>query len=231
MKLKPIATNFTLKDHLYEILREAIINMNIYDEDADLRLDERKLADQLGISRTPLREALARLEQDGFLDIQARKGVFVRRKSLTEILEMVVAWAALESMAAELAAARASDAALTRLRRHAMRHSADSARADLAEYSEANIKFHQLILEMSGCGLLKTMADSLFVHMHAVRRRTMREDDRAARSVADHMSIIEALETRDATAASRLVRDHTMRLHDHIRGTWTELEIRQGISS
>ena len=71
MKLKPIAANFTLKDHLYGVLREAIINMNIYDEDADLRLDERQLADQLGISRTPLREALARLEQDGFLDFRA----------------------------------------------------------------------------------------------------------------------------------------------------------------
>ena len=153
--------------------------------------------------------------------------IFVRRKSLDEILEMIVAWAALESMAAELAAREASDAALARLRKHAMRHSADSARADLSEYSEANIKFHQLILELSGCTLLKTMADGLFLHMHAVRRRAIEEDDRAARSVVDHMSIIEALEARNADAASRLVRDHTMRLHAHVRRTWTELETRR----
>ena len=82
-------------------------------------------------------------------------------------------------------------------------------------------------MELSGCTLLKTMADGLFLHMHAVRRRAIEEDDRAARSVVDHMSIIEALEARNADAASRLVRDHTMRLHAHVRRTWTELETRR----
>ena len=59
------------------------------------------------------------------------------------------------------------------------------------------------------------------MHMHAVRRRAMEESDRASRSVADHMEIIEALEARDAELASRLVREHTMRLHDHIEDRWT----------
>ena len=64
---------------------------------------------QLGISRTPLREALARLEKDGLVSIAPRKGVYVVRKSLDEILDMIIAWAALESMAARLAATKASD--------------------------------------------------------------------------------------------------------------------------
>ena len=59
--------------------------------------------------------------------------------------------------------------------------------------------------------------------MHAVRRRAMVEGDRASRSVADHMEIIEALEARDAELASRLVREHTMRLHDHINERWKRL--------
>ena len=66
VKLKPVAINFTLKDHIYEILRETILDIDIYDAEADIRLDERQLAEQLGISRTPIREALARLAQDGF---------------------------------------------------------------------------------------------------------------------------------------------------------------------
>ncbi len=228
MKLQPIATNFTLKDHVYDRLRAAILEMNIYDEDADLRLDERSLAEQLQVSRTPLREALTRLEQDGFIEIRARKGVFVVRKTLDEILEMIVAWAALESMAARLAAEAASEAQIKALRKHAAKHSESSAAADLSEYSEANIRFHQMILEMSGCGLLASMAEGLFVHMHAVRRRAMAEGDRASRSVVDHMGIIEALEARDADLAERLVRDHTMRLHTHVRRAWTALEGIQG---
>ena len=108
-KLSPIAVNFTLKDHTYDLLRAAILDMNIYEEGADLRLDERQMAAKLGISRTPIREALARLAQDGLVEIQPRKGVFVKRKSMQEILEMIVTWAALESMAARLATQHASD--------------------------------------------------------------------------------------------------------------------------
>lgn len=224
VRLEPVAANFTLKDHIYGVLRAAILDMNIYDEATDLRLDERRMAEQLGISRTPVREALARLEKDGLVEIQPRKGVFVRRQSLKVVLEMIVAWAALESMAARLAAESATDAAIAGLRAHAMAHSGSAARADIAEYSEANIEFHQIILEISGCAMLRTMADQLFLHMHAVRRRAMGENNRATRSVVDHMSIIEALESRDADLASSRVREHTMELHSHVRRTWTRLE-------
>lgn len=223
-KLRPISVNFTLKDHIYDILRAAILDMDIYDEAADLRLDERAMAEKLGISRTPIREALAKLEQEGFVEIQPRKGVFIIRKSLNEVLEMIVVWSALESMAARLATEHATDAEIRSLRKFAEKHSRHAERAEIEEYSDANIRFHQKILELSHCSLLGKTADSLFQHMHAVRRRAMGEDDRAQRSVADHMEIIEALESRDADLAGRLVHEHTMRLHDHIRRTWTRLE-------
>jgi DNA-binding GntR family transcriptional regulator len=228
-KLSRIEVNFTLKDHTYDVLRAAILDMNIYDEDADLRLDERGIAEKLGISRTPIREALARLSQDGFVEILPRKGVFVKRKSMTEVLEMVITWAALESMAARLTTERARDKDLRDLRKFAMKHSVDAARADLGEYSDVNIEFHQRILELSGCSLLKSTAGQLFEHMYAVRRRAMGENDRATRSVVDHLGIIEALESRDGDIAARLVREHTMRLHDHIHKTWSRLESRGAV--
>ncbi|EFL87513.1 GntR family transcriptional regulator [Ahrensia sp. R2A130] len=223
-KLAPIAVNFTLKDHTYDVLKDAILDMNIYAEDADLRLDERQMAQRLGISRTPIREALARLAQDGLVDIQPRRGVFIIRKNMNEVLEMIVTWAALESMAARLTAERATDAELRELRKFALLHSIEAKTARLSEYSEANIEFHQRILNLSGCALLRTTADGLFQHMHAVRKRAMGEADRATQSVADHMEIIEALEARDQNLASRLVREHTMRLHDHVRATWMRIE-------
>lgn len=223
-KLSPIGESFTLKDHTFKVLRAAILDMDIYRPEANLRLDERQMAERLGISRTPIREALARLAQDGLVEIMPRKGVFVHRKSREEILEMVVTWAALESMAARLATEHATDSQLHALRAFAMKHSTDVERADLEEYSDANIKFHQTILELSGCSLLRTTADGLFTHMQAVRRRAMGESDRARRSVADHMEIIDALMSRDADLASRRVREHTMRLHDHISKTWSRLE-------
>jgi len=229
-KLRPTA-NFSLKDHIYEVLRSAIMEMDIYNDDVDLRLDERKLAEQLGTSRTPIREALAKLEQEGFVEIQPRKGVYVTPKTLEEVLEMVVVWAALESMAARLVTEVASDEQIKSLRALGVKHSGDSSRADIAEYSEANILFHQRILELSGCNLLKTTADSLLQHMYAVRRRAMTEGDRITRSVVDHMAIIEAIENREGDLAAMLVRDHTMKLHDHIHKTWLELGVARNRTS
>lgn len=223
-KLRPVTENFSLKAHTYQLLRTAIMEMDIYGDDVDLRLDERKLAEQLGISRTPIREALAKLEQEGFVDIQPRKGVYVKLKSLDEVLEMVVVWAALESMAARLVTQAASDEDIATLRLLGVNQSGDSGRADIAEYSDANIKFHQRILELSGCALLKDTAFGLLQHMHAVRRRTMREGDRVNLSVVDHMAIIEAIENREGDLAAMLVRDHTMKLHDHIRQTWLQYQ-------
>ena len=127
---------------------------------------------------------------------------------------------------ARLAAVAATDSEIRELRKHALRHSESSSRADLSEYSEANIRFHQMILEMSGCRLLAAMADELFVHMHGVRRRALEENNRATRSVVDHLEIIEALEARDGDLAARLVREHTMRLHNHVRDAWTKFEQR-----
>ena len=223
--LRPVDSDFSLKGHTYAVLRAAIMDMDIYGEDVDLRLDERTLSEQLGISRTPIREALARLEQDGFVEIRARRGVYVRPKSLEEVLEMVVVWAALESMAARLVTEVASDADIASLRALGVGDGARPDRADLAEYSEANVRFHQRILELSGCALLKVTADNLLQHMHAVRRRAMAEGDRISRSVVDHMGIIEAIEAREGDLAARLVREHTMKLHDHVRTTWHELRL------
>lgn len=224
MKLSPITANFTLKDHVYEKLKDAITGMDIYDEETELRLDERTLSEQLGVSRTPLREAIARLERDGLVEVVARKGVFLQRKTMDEILEMIVAWAALESMAARLAAERATDGEIAGLRRIAAKYNEGALDTRISEYSDDNIRFHQHILEISGCALLKRLADGLFMHMQAVRLRAMNEGDRVKRSIVDHAEIIEALEARDVDLAGNLVREHTMKLHNHVRMTWTRLE-------
>jgi len=220
VELKPVAENFSLKSHIYDVLREAIINMDIYHEETDLRLDERQMALQLGISRTPIREALARLEQDGFVEILPRRGVYIQRKSLEEVMEMITVWAALESMAARLACEVASDKEIAQLREIGTQFTKDKALAYLGEYSEANIQFHHCILSISKCQRLQDIAAGLFNHLKAIRRRAMRDSSRTDRSVVDHMHIIEAIEGRQADLAAKLVREHTFRLRDYVRRSW-----------
>jgi DNA-binding GntR family transcriptional regulator len=223
LNLKPVDASFSLKEHIYELLKASIMDLDIYDPETNLRMDERTLADQLGISRTPIREAIMRLEQEGFVEIQARRGVFIKRKSLSEILEMITVWAALESMAARLACTEATDEEIAQLRLLGTRYNKDKAKANISEYSETNIDFHLCVLSLSKCSKLTEIAEGLFTHLKAVRRKGMEDSTRTDRSVVDHMNIIEAIEDRHADLAGELVREHTLRLHDYIQRSWKHI--------
>ena len=214
--IQPVDVNFVLKDKIYDSLKEAITSMNIYAQTDETRLDERQLSEEFGVSRTPVREAITRLEQEGFVKVIPRRGAFVVRKTKKEILEMITVWAALESMAARLITMNASDSEIAKLRKMFATFDNDRVQAEIDEYSESNIEFHQAILKMSQCELLNQMAENLLIHMRWIRMRTISEKDRASRSIIDHMNIIEALEDRDADLAERLVREHTLGLAAHV---------------
>jgi DNA-binding GntR family transcriptional regulator len=213
-------TSSTFRDLAYAALKRAITAMDIYDHGQEIRLDERRLSEGLGVSRTPIREAMTLLEQEGFVRTLPRRGIYVVRKTKREIVEMITVMAALESMAARLVAQRAPDAEIAELRQLMDAfHDGPNANRDgarLEEYSDANIAFHQAIIRMSGCTLLAEMTENLFIHMRAIRKITIHQDNRAARSIVDHMAIIEALERRDAGAAARLAREHTLGLAAHV---------------
>ena len=140
----PLQPTKVLKVQVYEALKEIIGQMNIYSNQAPVRLDERALGEQLGVSRTPVREAISRLEQEGLVQNIARRGAFVVRKTKHEILDMIDVWAALEGMAARLATVRASDAEIARLRKEFTSFDdSEKAKAHIDEYSQTNIDFHQ----------------------------------------------------------------------------------------
>jgi len=217
IKLRPVQTSIALKEKVYRALKSAITSMDIYSGSDAAKLDERRLACELGVSRTPIREALSRLEQEGLIETIPHRGAFVVRKTTAEIIEMVYTWAALESMAARLATQRASDEEIGRLRElFGTFKGPDGATAQIDEYSDTNIKFHQSIMALSKNRDLQALAETLFVHMRAIRAQTITERDRASRSIIDHMHIIEAIEHRDTLLAERLVREHTLGLAEHI---------------
>ena len=217
LSLKRVDNLVVLKDRIYEELKSAITSMNVYADDDEHRLDERQLSIELGVSRTPVREALCRLENEGFVHTIPRRGAFVARRTKKEVLEMITVWAALESMAARLITENASDEEIATLRAMFSSYGDDgAAQARIDEYSETNVAFHQALFRLSGCDLISEITENLFLHMRSIRMRTIAEKDRASRSIIDHMSIIEALEARDTELAERLVRRHTLDLGRHV---------------
>jgi DNA-binding GntR family transcriptional regulator len=212
----PLTSAASLKRQAYAALKNAIAAMDVYGSRAEIRLDERRLAADFGISRTPVREAMAQLEREGFVRSEPRRGVYVVRKSKREVIELITVWAALEGMAARLITQEATSEEIASLRRMFATFENGAVRAHLDEYSQLNIEFHQTIIRLSRNEALINLAENLFTHMRMIRRKTIGEKDRADRSIRDHIHIIEALEARDTPCAERLVRDHALGLAEHV---------------
>jgi DNA-binding GntR family transcriptional regulator len=212
LTLAPINASVSLRDQAYARLRQAIADADIYGSREEIRLDERELTEALGVSRTPVREAMSLLEQEGFLRTVPRRGIYIQRKTKKEIVDMIHMWAALESMAARLATQRASDVDIASLRRMFDDFRDATPAEHIDEYSEANIAFHHAIVELSQSQILMDTMKNLFAHVRAIRRVTISQSDRASRSIVDHMRIIEALEQRDTERVESLVRQHSLEL-------------------
>src|SRR5471030_331002 len=165
LSLAPINATVSLRDQAYARLRQAISEADIYRSREEIRLDEKDLTEALGVSRTPIREAMTLLEQEGFLRTVPRRGVFIVRKTKKEIIEIIEVCAALESMAARLATIHASDESIGALRHMFDEFHSSAPSEHLHEYSDANIAFHQAIINLSGSHLMSKTIENLFVHV------------------------------------------------------------------
>jgi DNA-binding GntR family transcriptional regulator len=222
--LAPLGDTSTFADRAYLALKDVIVSLDVYSQSGEVRLDERQLAQDLGVSRTPVREAMAQLEREGFVRSVPRRGIYVVRKTKQEVIELIEAWAALESMAARLMTTVADESEIATLRKMFAKFENGELHARLDEYSEVNIEFHQSIIRMSRNTVLINLAENLFTHMRMIRRQTIGEEDRADRSIRDHLNIIQALEARDTERAENLVRAHALGLADHVARHATYLD-------
>jgi DNA-binding GntR family transcriptional regulator len=141
----------------------------------------------------------------------------VLRKTQREVVEMIQAWAALESMAARLVTQIASDIEIGGLR-HIFASFNEGHRPEdhVSEYSSANIMFHQTVIRLSGSSVLSNLTDNLLLHVRGIRQITIGRDDRTRNSIRDHLAIIDALERRDTAAAEQLSRQHTLGLATYV---------------
>jgi DNA-binding GntR family transcriptional regulator len=223
-RLDPIDTSFSFKNKAYAALKSVIVGMDVYGSRADIRLDERSLAQDFGISRTPVREAMAQLEREGFVRSVPRRGIYVVRKTRREVIELITAWAALESMAARLITTAARKKDISALREFFKDFNGDRLPQDhVEEYSKANIAFHQALISLSESQVLVDMTNDILLHVRGYRQLTIGREERMATSLPEHMAIIEALEERDTELAEKRARDHTLALAAYVETHGREL--------
>ncbi len=192
-------------DIIAEQLEERIFDGTYADGD---RLDEVRLAEQFGVSRTPLREALQRLARSGLVELIPRRGAFVRQPGPVELMEMFEVMAEVEAVCGRLAAKRISDKALADLHDANDRCQAAVEAQDPDSYYSENERFHKIIYRESGNGFLATETGNLHRRLQPFRRQQLRLRGRMAQSMSEHEAILKALEQGDSEAAANALRGH-----------------------
>lgn len=170
------------------------------------RLREAELADTFGVSRTPVREAVRRLLQEGLLEARATQGVRVRRPALSEALDAYAVRETLEGMAARLAAERASEAERRELL--ALLDEVEAAaRQDEAAQVEADLAFHRRVADLCGNASLIRALETLAGHVTPLKVHT-RDQNATAATTRQHRAVAEAIARGDGPAAEAAMREH-----------------------
>jgi len=174
------------------------------------RLTETDLATRLGISRTPVREAIRQLEADGLVSHTPRVGATIRKLDHAEISELYEMRAVLEGTAARLAARAASEVELSELEAI---HQTMVRTDDTAELYRLNLQFHAALLDAARNRFLVRAVQAVQKSLLILGRSTMEQSDRAAAALAEHGVILTALQARDAEAASAATVAHIEAAH------------------
>jgi DNA-binding GntR family transcriptional regulator len=189
-----------LRDRVADELRRQIINGEY---EAGHRLTEERLAEDFGVSRNPVREAIRVLEAEGFLIVQPRRSALVASVAVRDMEDLFEVRLSLEMLAARLAAQRAEgDDALERLIAEAHETS------DEAVLAALNTRFHATVCALSGNTLLTSLMERLYNRMQWVYRQNVRE--RASHSWAEHERLAKAIKAGDADAAANAAREHVL---------------------
>jgi DNA-binding GntR family transcriptional regulator len=174
------------------------------------RLDEVALAAELGISRTPLREALKILSAEGLVELRPRRGCYVTELTEQDLEEIFPIMSMLEGRVAYEVACKASAADLRRLDLLHEKLEHHAARGDIDRYYEANYAFHSALQEMAGSRWLQSIVTDLRKMLRLSRHRSLQLSGRLETSVAEHRALMAALRQHDGEAARQVMTTHLM---------------------
>lgn len=206
-RLSAIALNSyrPLRDLVFESLKEAILLQQLHPGE---RLIELELAEELGVSRTPVREAIRRLEQEGLVVMLPRKGAYVAGISLKDIHEVYEIRAALEALALELAAKYITAEELEELKRQVHQEEVMTESNRLNEIIFIDSSFHDLIYQYARNSRLTQFVEILQEQFKRFRSLPLGNSARSNTALEEHQQIVEALACHDSVRAAKLAREH-----------------------
>jgi DNA-binding GntR family transcriptional regulator len=193
------------REQVYLSLRESIVSAEL---EPGRRLSENELAERLGVSRTPVREALARLREERLIAIVPQLGTFVTLISPQAIADAAFVREALECSAIRLASQRATDAALAELRANLAAQERAERDGDADAFDVLDEGLHRMLAELSGHEIAWQLARRANGHLDRVRRLSFPDPGYLGEMVAEHRAVVAAVADRDADRAEAVLRHH-----------------------
>jgi DNA-binding GntR family transcriptional regulator len=206
----------TAAARIYAELREELVSLRRRPGEP---VSEAQIALSYGLSRTPVREAILKLSDEGLLEIFPQSGIFVSRIPLAALPEAIIIRKALEETTSRFAAERATSSQILNLHAILQRQRECEAANDRDGFHHADEAFHAAIAEVAGYPGIWTLIQQVKVHVDRYRRLTLPQAGRMAAVIAEHASIIKAIEARDPAAARLAMESHLERLLRDISAT------------
>jgi DNA-binding GntR family transcriptional regulator len=206
-------SNLSLVNQAYKELKRVILEHQI---SLGGKLNEGEFAAALGISKTPVREAINRLEKEGLVEILPQRGAFVVQFSEKDIFELFLIRENLEGLAARLAAERINEENLVKLESYIQGFKEPFAEKEIQRYAKEDFKFHQNIVMLSDSQRLIKLISTLYDHIRMFRLTTIGLSDRMKVSLEEHHLIVEALRVRDAEGSDQRVRQHIRHVREGV---------------
>lgn len=200
-----LADRRLLHETVVDQLRDLIVQGELAPE---TKLNERVLAERLGTSRTPLREAIKFLASEGLVELLPNRGAVVAPLKPEKMQEVFVVLGALEALAGDLACRNAADADIADIRALHYHMLAHHARGELAQYFRYNQQIHQRIIDCAGNATLAQSWRAMNAHVKRARYLANLSGERWDKAVKEHEEMIEALTRRDGAKLQMLLRDH-----------------------
>ncbi|HBT19844.1 MAG TPA: GntR family transcriptional regulator [Peptococcaceae bacterium] len=194
-----------IREEVFTMLREAILNGKLKPGD---RLVERELAEQLGVSRTPVREALRKLELENLVTHIPRKGVVVSEISKKDIVEILDIRACLEGLGAREAAKKATEEDIGELKGYIEKMKEEMSNNNMEEVNKLHNQFHRKILEIAGYPRLSQMVSSLGDYISRFTKMGYTIPGRLDKAMKEHTELIEAIMQRNPELAKQIAEDH-----------------------
>lgn len=202
-----MADNYSMRSRVFNRLREDILTGK-YKRNDELR--EAAIGEELGVSRTPVREALHQLELEGLVEIIPNRGAYVVGITAQDVEDIFMIRARLEGLCARLAAARMTREQLEEMEEIIMLSEFHEERKHFSQLFELDSRFHEVLFASGGSKMLEHILDDFHHYIQMVRKRSLTEENRAEKSTKEHKAIYLALKAHDGEKADELATLHIM---------------------